>query len=511
MSAIFNPFNMQIRNEKYHYRRRIPSDLVHLFGRKEVTKSLRTSRPIDAVRLKNRLDGQLEQLFQACRLEVATAEISLARLYAILEGKPQPQTPPTTESAPIVIIPSRRRGKRLSDAVDAYCKEQQNGWSAKTAKEFAGIYDRLIKGLSDPWLQDIDRPALVAFRDKLSLEGKHAKTVNKYLQILSTVLRYAGRLKWMQGNPAEGLGLKDSRREDEIRRAFTLEEISKIFMALQSSKNSFYQADHHERYWLPLLGIYTGARVNELAQLTVADVIIDHGIPAINITSVGGEGKRVKSESARRAIPLHDDLLTLGFLVYVRNTKTNGYDRLFPALKLGPNGYSHYFVARHFSGSNGWLRGVLPDLEPGVSFHSFRHIVTTMLKNAETSERLIEEILGHKHTSLAMGRYGKPYDLSIKRTAINKIVYKIVPDIKIKKRLMRSQDEEVYEVELLVSGDIEIPYEFDLDNQRDQKELLQYERPDLYGYSIFHKAIPHFQPDAVFTPAPQQLQTTSSD
>ena len=124
VSAIFLPSNMQIRNEKYHYRRRVPSDLVHLFGRKEITKSLRTTRPLDAVRLKNRLDGQLEQLFQACRLEATTPEISLARLYAILEGKPQTQTPATIEPAPIIIIPSRRRGKRLSDAVDAYCKEQ---------------------------------------------------------------------------------------------------------------------------------------------------------------------------------------------------------------------------------------------------------------------------------------------------------------------------------------------------------------------------------------------------
>ena len=124
VSAIFLPFNMQIRNEKYHYRRRVPSDLVHLFGRKEITKSLRTTRPLDAVRLKNRLDGQLEQLFHACRMEATTPEISLARLYAILEGKQQPQSPAATEPAPIIIIPSRRRGKRLSDAVDAYCKEQ---------------------------------------------------------------------------------------------------------------------------------------------------------------------------------------------------------------------------------------------------------------------------------------------------------------------------------------------------------------------------------------------------
>jgi uncharacterized protein DUF6538 len=138
---------MHIRNDTYHYRRRVPADLVLLFGRKEVTKSLHTKKPLDAVRMKNRLDGQLEQLFQACRLEAIPPEHAVARLQAIIQGRPQPVATPTSDPTPIVIIPSRRRGKRLSDAVDAYIKEHRHGWTSKTAKEFSGIYDKIIKGL----------------------------------------------------------------------------------------------------------------------------------------------------------------------------------------------------------------------------------------------------------------------------------------------------------------------------------------------------------------------------
>lgn len=131
---------MLIRNDTYHYPRRIPADLFALFGRKEVTKSLHTKRPLDAVRLKNRLDTQLEQLFHSCRLDAVSAETALARLYAIVHGQPQPKTPPLTDQpAQIVIIPSRRRGKRLSETIEAYCKEHQHGWTSKTAREFSGI------------------------------------------------------------------------------------------------------------------------------------------------------------------------------------------------------------------------------------------------------------------------------------------------------------------------------------------------------------------------------------
>lgn len=494
MSAIFLPANMHIRNGTYHYRRRIPSDLVSLFGRKEITKSLHTQKPLDAVRLKNRLDVQLEQLFLACRMESITSESALSRLHSILYGSPQPQASLTTQTAaPIVIIPSRRRGKRLSDAIEAYCKEHQNGWTTKTSKEFSGIHDKLLKGLSDPWLQDIDRPALVEYRDKLSLEGKHTKTVNKYLQILSTVLRHAGRLKWITGNPAEGLGLRDTRREDEIKPPFSSEEIKKVFLAIQAEKKYFYDNGHHERYWLPLLGMYTGARVNELAQLSTTDVIIDNGIPALKITSAGDDSKRLKSESARRTIPIHNDLLTLGFLVYVQNTRSSGHARLFPALKSGPNGYSHYFVSRHFSGKNGWLRKTIPDISEGVTFHSFRHTITTMLKNAEQPERLIEEILGHKHSSLAMGLYGKPYDLSIKAKAINRVSYGILPKLETVTTLQKVDENNLEEIECIKCGDFQVALNFE--DTESPIEVRQYKRPDLHGYSLFHQAVASFMPD----------------
>jgi hypothetical protein len=105
-NLFFLPNNMHIRHDTYHYRRRIPADLTDLFGKKEATKSLHTNKPVDAVRMKNRLDGLLEQLFQACRLEAISSETAIARLQAILQGKPQPAVSlaSSTQVAPITII-----------------------------------------------------------------------------------------------------------------------------------------------------------------------------------------------------------------------------------------------------------------------------------------------------------------------------------------------------------------------------------------------------------------------
>lgn len=492
LSANF-PINMQVRYNRYHYRRRVPADLVALLGRREITKSLHTNKANDGVRLKNQLDAQLEKLFQACRFSAVSAETAQAHLSTILHTGIAPSFSETAETLPAAIS-SKPRGKRLSDAIEAYCKENENRWTTKTKREFSGMFDRLLKGLADPSLKSMDRPSLVEYRNGLAAEGRHAKTINKYMQLLSSVLRHAGRLKWIQGNPAEGLGLQDSRREDEIRRAFTLDELKVIFTALQRDKQTFYNQDHHERYWLPLLGFYTGARVNELAQLALTDITTEDDIPCIAITTLGDDDKRLKNETSRRSLPIHQDLLTLGFLVYVRNMREAGHTRLFPALLLGPNGYSHYFVSRHFSGSKGWLRKQLPNLEAGMAFHSFRHLFASMLKNAEEPERLIEELMGHKHSSLSMGRYGKPYKMELRARAVNSIRYGLIPEVQeITKEEWNEETEEMLTIDCVVCGQQEIV--MDIDTGRKPLAIKQYARPDLHGYSVFHSEITGFVQD----------------
>jgi hypothetical protein len=143
---------MLIRNRIIHYRKRIPSALVELFGRKEVTKSLHTTDPLRGARLKSQLDGQIESLFQACRFSNISPQDAKARLQAILIGNSQAAQPQEQSSAVVIVSPSRRRGKRLSDAIDAFSKEKEHSWTLKTKKEYSGVFNQLLNGLNDPWL-----------------------------------------------------------------------------------------------------------------------------------------------------------------------------------------------------------------------------------------------------------------------------------------------------------------------------------------------------------------------
>jgi integrase len=139
-------------------------------------------------------------------------------------------------------------------------------------------------------------------------------------------------------------------------------------------------------YWLPLLALYTGARCSELAQLAVADVLTEADIPTLRITDLG-EGQQVKSKAGRRVIPIHSELVRLGFLEYLASTTPGS---LWPHLRKREGKPGAYF-SLYFGGLRRELK--LPET---VVFHSFRHNVRTAMAHARIPEPTIDRLLGHE-------------------------------------------------------------------------------------------------------------------
>lgn len=86
-------------------------------------------------------------------------------------------------------------------------------------------------------------------------------------------------------------------------------------------------------YWVPLFQLLMGARPGELVQAQVGDVVTEDGTTLLSITDEGEEhdedeeiplhAKRVKTEAARRKVPIHPELLRLGFLDYLRDRRAD--------------------------------------------------------------------------------------------------------------------------------------------------------------------------------------------
>jgi hypothetical protein len=117
-------------------------------------------------------------------------------------------------------------------------------------------------------------------------------------------------------------------------RAFTADELGRLMVALAVFATS--AGDDVQKFWLPLLALHSGARINELCQINPqADYgIDDEGIAYLHITqeSAGHAGLRrsVKNATSQRRLPIHPDLVRAGFLKYLDTIKARGATLLFP-------------------------------------------------------------------------------------------------------------------------------------------------------------------------------------
>ena len=91
-------------------------------------------------------------------------------------------------------------------------------------------------------------------------------------------------------------------------------------------------------YWLPILGLFTGARLNELCQLQITDVKEEEGILFLNITDDAND-QRVKTAGSKRRCPIHSTIEMLGFRDFYEWRKASGEKLLFKEVKLSKDGY----------------------------------------------------------------------------------------------------------------------------------------------------------------------------
>jgi integrase len=242
-------------------------------------------------------------------------------------------------------------------------------------------------------------------------------TVRKQLNRVSALFNWAKRHGYVEQNPAAGMKMKTTVRASDERDPFTDGELQALFHS-----EEYLHGRHREPYmfWTPLLALYTGARQNEIAQLHLADFLEIDGIAVISINDEGA-GKRVKTKAARRAIPVHAELIRLGLIDYVATLRERGETRLFPELRERRDG--------HGQTVSKWFRRYRERCGIDGSrkvFHSFRHTVIDRLKQTGHAKERIAALVGHEDDSMTFGRYGKPFESAIMKTVVQALTFEPV-------------------------------------------------------------------------------------
>jgi hypothetical protein len=168
-----------------------------------------------------------------------------------------------------------------------------------------------------------------------------------------------------------------------------------------------------DKYWLPLLGLYHGNRLEEFAQLHRSDVRCEDGIWYMDIND--DDQKQLKNDQSKRRVPVHPFVLELGFLEYVKNTAREPKARIFPQLRPGgPDKKLGFFFTK-------WWTQYRKDIgvyQKKLDYHSFRGGVTTKLSAAKIPLDVRNELLGHEGQSIDQQNYLKGLPLRILADAI---------------------------------------------------------------------------------------------
>jgi integrase len=163
-------------------------------------------------------------------------------------------------------------------------------------------------------------------------------------------------------------------------------------------------------FWLPLLGLFHGNRLEEFAQLHRSDLGQTDGVWFLRITD--DDGRQLKNVQSRRSVPLHPELIRIGFVDYVAKAALQPRQQIFPDLTAGGTDRKLGYT---FSKKFAYYRKAIGLQRPGLDYHSFRHGVTTKLYQADVNEGWIDLLTGHESGGESRRRYLKDVPLPLLR------------------------------------------------------------------------------------------------
>lgn len=316
----------------------------------------------------------------------------------------------------------------------------------KTADETQKVISRFVGMFPTVRAQDVDGKMVKSFKDvliktpsnlsteqrKLSLpelinsigddfQGVRLSdsSINKHLSRLGTVFQWGFNNSYFDNNwnnPTKGKTVERKGNKKNIL-PFSNDDINKIFSTDIYTKQLRPKGGSGEAsYWLPVIALYTGMRLNEIGQLWLSDIKQENDIWFFDINR--NENKKVKNNSSIRLVPIHQKIIDLGFIEYVNSLSGN---KVFPLLvKTG----KYDGVTQNYSKWFGRQLRKIGINDKSKNFHSGRHLVKDVLRNAGVDTSINNSLFGHSSGNVG-DSYGKGYNLTMLNQAIQKINYDV--------------------------------------------------------------------------------------
>lgn len=398
----------------YYFQLRVPADLRSRHG-PIVRVHLQTQEVAFAKVLALRLASEWFTRFDTDR--AASGQIVSA---SPTDTALEPRTPPDAQlvpsrpieavaklgTLPVATIASSKAPVLIDDELFRMWQRLDPSRAPSTIKDMQAAIRSFRRSCKAP-LVALTRLDISQFRDRLLNTEKLARqSVSKRVGMISTLLQVGFDAGILPQNIARGLKIPKSDVPTLIRRGFTADELERLFrLPVYRNARRPVGAGGEACVWMPMIALVTGARLEEIAQLRIEDIMRhpEHG-PMLLITDAG-EGQRLKTDGSRRFIPLHPDFLATGFLDYADAVREAGHPWLFPALEADHDGRRGANFGKWFLRQVRSPRG-LSVSDPRLVFHSFRHGFKTLCRAAGISEDVHDALTGHVSGSVSR-RYGE--------------------------------------------------------------------------------------------------------
>lgn len=371
------------------------------------------------------------------RAEIEALERTLERDRGDYTGTPRdpivkPVTGATREQA--------KPGETIMELFDAYARENRKGVKPDTLSQSRAAVQnfvdlvgrgfpatRIDKKAVREWkaillqlpvragdtkaFQGMTPREIVKANEKIGKPTISAKTINRYLAGLGAFCDWLSDNDYIVANPVIGF-YQEIDRQKRTTLPFTVEQMNVVFASplftgvlnadsWDRAKPGNVQIRDH-RYWVPLVMAFSGARPAEIAQLDVADVRQEHGQWIMHVTDDGDEVKTVKTKGSMRVIPVHPELIRLGFIKHRDAMQKAGHTRLFPEATRNSRGQMIADFSRDFGR---YLERIGVKNGKGLSLYSFRHGAADAFRRAGYLNEQFGMILGHAKRDMT-GQYG---------------------------------------------------------------------------------------------------------
>ncbi|WP_180937454.1 site-specific integrase [Herbaspirillum seropedicae] len=279
----------------------------------------------------------------------------------------------------------------------------------------------------------ITRQNVIQFKDKLLASGQTPVNTEKQLNMLKTLLNYAADNAIIALNPAVGVSITVVKQE-RPRTSFDAPALNAVFHGPVYSDGLRPEAGAGEAaYWLPLLALFTGARLEEIGQLHPSDVYEEPYFNeqgeeqlawVVRFKTSETLGQQVKNSGSNRRVPLHAELIRLGFLTVAQSAKEKNQKRIFDLLIADKYGNETAQFSKWFGR---YLRKNCKILDKRMTFHSFRHTFKDLCRQEEIA--VSDVLTGHASGNVGDKYGGDTYPL---RPLVNGVKKFRVPGLSLK-------------------------------------------------------------------------------